>query len=95
MNMIADLDGALATIGQPQRIVRRCAEHTADVTEIPIEEIRGQSRVRPVAWARQSVYYAAHMNGVSLSEIGKYFNRDHTSVLHGIRAVKKRITAAN
>lgn len=48
---------------------------------------------RPLAWTRQRVAYLANelIPGVSLNQIGRQLGgRDHTTILHAIRAVAKR-----
>ena len=59
---------------------------------IPEDEIRGPSRKRLHAYARFAVSLIAHDDmRMSLSQIGRLLgDRDHTTVLHGIRAAKKR-----
>lgn len=52
--------------------------------------IYGPARHGKVAHARQLVMYVAHRQGLSLPVIGKALSRDHTTVLHGVRAEKKR-----
>lgn len=66
------------------------AEEVSDATGIPTAVITGDSRVRHIAHARQLVYYIAHRAGFSLTEIGMVFRRDHTTILHGIRAESSR-----
>ena len=45
---------------------------------------------RRAAHVRQWVFLEAHQKGVSLPIIGRFFNRDHTTVLHGVRAERAR-----
>ena len=50
-------------------------------------------RARAVAWPRQAAFYlvSKHCKMLSLTMIGmKFGNRDHTTVMHGIKVVKKR-----
>ena len=58
-----------------------------------IEEhaLRGQSRVKDTAVARQvAMYLIRSQTHLSLNEIGREFdNRDHTTVLHAIKRVEK------
>ena len=68
-------------------IIKAVSEHRG----IPKEDILSACRLRPVAHARQEVaYLASEMTNASLSRIGQRLGRDHTSILHGIRAVRKR-----
>ena len=51
-------------------------------------------RGRNIARPRQIAMFLAHeLTGKSLPDIGKLFNRDHTTVLHAIREVPKRMYA--
>ncbi len=43
------------------------------------------------AHARQAAMYLAHVAlGISLSAVGKFFGRDHSTVAHGCRRVEDR-----
>jgi len=68
-------------------IQRRVAEHYG----IPIRIMTDESRCREHARPRQVAMYLTHMfTANSLPEIGRRFGgRDHTTVIHGIRRVKK------
>lgn len=66
------------------------AEDVSAQTGIPLAAITGQSRLRYVAHARQLCFFIAHRSGFTLPEIGRVFSRDHTTVLHGIRAEHER-----
>lgn len=56
------------------------------------DEIVGKSRLRNVAAARQQIIYecSRHFNK-SLPEIGRAFNRDHTTTLHSIRIISAKL----
>lgn len=60
-----------------------------------IEEsaLRGQSRVKDTAVARQvAMYLIRSQTNLSLNDIGREFdNRDHTTVLHAIKRVEERM----
>lgn len=60
-----------------------------------IEEnaLRGQSRVKDTATARQiAMYLIRSQTTLSLNDIGREFgNRDHTTVLHAINRVEERM----
>ncbi len=70
-------------------------EATADHYKLKPEVIFGKSRVRDVADARQVVMYLTRkLTDLSTSAIGFKLNRQHTTVIHGISAVKDRIGVA-
>lgn len=78
--------------GQPYRNWR---EIIADVSErhgLTTEEILGPSRARRCAWPRHEAWALIWEQGrLSTTEIGRRFNRDHTTVLIGIRRHNKRL----
>ncbi len=57
-----------------------------------LAELRGASRGHaPIAFARQVAMYVAHVwLGLSLSEVGRRFGRDRTTVAHACRVVEER-----
>jgi hypothetical protein len=57
--------------------------------EIPFEELRSERRFAKYQIPRFRMYHHLRVLGYSLSEIGGVFNRDHTSILHGIRRWKE------
>ena len=64
-----------------------CAVHA-----ISREELLSPRRSPRIAQARQlAMYLARELTGMSLSEIARAFDRDHTTVLHAIRAVGGRL----
>ena len=59
-----------------------------------VAELVGESRARSIAWPRQAAfaYVRERCPHLSLPRIGALFGgRDHTTVLHGIRAHAKRL----
>jgi len=64
----------------------------ADALRVPVEEIvagaRGSARS---ARARQAAMYLAHVAlGISLTAVGRFFGRDHSTVAHGCHRVEDR-----
>lgn len=57
--------------------------------------VAGQNRERAIVAARNQVFDRLYRDGVSLSEIGRIFGKDHTTVLHGIRRFRGEPTKAN
>jgi hypothetical protein len=57
--------------------------------ELPRRELVGRRQTKGVTLARQTVMYLARQyTGLSMPEIGRRLNRDHTTVLHAIRKVE-------
>ena len=72
----------------PQEII----EETAKFYGIAPEAIRGQSRTKEIALARQiSMYLIRSITNLSLSDIGKEYGRDHTTVIHSLEKVEHLI----
>lgn len=69
----------------------------ADVAEkhgVTVAQLQGSSRERSLSYARQeAMYEARRITQKSLPLIGQYLNRDHTTILHGVRAHAARIGA--
>lgn len=77
---------------------RRPAAMRALVAEVAAQhgigprDILGEDRRRSIAHPRQeAMYRARHELQQSLPQIGAFFNRDHTTVLHGVREHAKRL----
>lgn len=60
-------------------------------TGIAVDALKGEQRVARIARARQlAIWRVADETELSLSEIGRLFHRDHTTVLHAIRVTNQR-----
>ena len=97
---------ALATIPEPSRgpeplpaetpfqyrtPAREALQAVSTRTRVPIAEILGRNRRPPIAAARHEAVWRAHLaTGWSLPRLGRFFKRDHTTVLHSIREMNKR-----
>ena len=67
-------------------------EAVAAVLEVPRPELLSARRTPRVARARQlAMYLTRELTALSLAQIAREFNRDHTTVMHAIRSVAKRI----
>jgi chromosomal replication initiator protein len=59
--------------------------------KVTVQELRSKSRKKEVAFPRQvAMYLARKFTEQSLTDIGKAFNRDHSTVLHSIKVVSDR-----
>lgn len=64
----------------------------ADHFRVPVEEVLGQRRSSSLVLCRSVCMYLVRQKfRYSLSEIGRAFGRDHTSVLQSLRKVEKRM----
>ena len=82
-----------ATVNKRFRRLLALAIHRARQNGVSLDDLQGPSRVRAISWPRQDFMLAARELGFSLTEIGRFLNRDHTTILKGVRAAEKRRTA--
>lgn len=60
---------------------------------ITIEDMQSKKRVRSILKARQiAIYLASKLTTCSFIEIGKYFNRTHSTVIHSIKIIEREMT---
>ena len=63
----------------------------AYLCDVPIEKIYARRREPQYVFARQLAFFIARRAGYSLPQIGSHYQRDHTTVLYGIRKVEQAI----
>lgn len=81
--------------GEPASM-RRIALDVALGHRISVKSLTGRSRCPDLAHPRQEAMFRMRQAGFSLSQIGRFFRRDHTTVMHGVRAHEARqATTAN
>jgi hypothetical protein len=74
-----------------RQLISEIQRSVADFYNITVPMLVSADCRREVAWPRQrAMYLAAELTAQSIAEIGRRFNRDHTTVLHAIKAVRKR-----
>ena len=61
------------------------AELLASEHNVTVEDILGRSRVVPLPSIRHELMTRLHLTGMTLKDVGRALNMDHTSVLHGVR----------
>lgn len=57
---------------------------------LQLADVMGTSQRQRVARARQHAYVLCRKQGMTLTQIGQFFGRDHSSVWHGIRRAESR-----
>lgn len=82
-----------ATLTQPPSTMALILVHVADKYDLTVAELRGKRRVHRIAHPRQEAMWMMRQAGKSLPQIGAYLNRDHTTVLHGVRRHEARLAA--
>lgn len=75
--------------------VGRIQAAVAAAYQIKLSDMTSADRKRRTAWPRQvAMYLARDMLGKQLTDIGRYFgDRDHSTVIFAIKAVKQRMAA--
>lgn len=66
-------------------LVRRFCAEEGLVAKATTAEILGKDRRKHVVWARQRVFQRLRALGYSYPGIGRRMDRDHTTVLFGVR----------
>lgn len=60
---------------------------------VPVEDMRGKSRKKPIARARHAAVWIAHQNPrLSFLDIGNALNRHHTVAMHSAEQCKQIMT---
>lgn len=90
----AILTSALPVPDHFETPIARIKRITAAHFRIPIEEMVSERRARPAARPRQvAMYVSKRLTPKSLPEIGRHFDRDHTTVIHAVRKVESLMSA--
>lgn len=76
--------------------MRAILQEVAEETDISLDDLLGQSRLKGISHARQyAMWRIRRETNRSLPEIGAFLGgRDHTTVLHGVRMHEKRAAEA-
>lgn len=82
----------LEPIGPARTLISQIQKAVAAYYELPAKMMTGDQQYREAAHPRQvAMFLANELTRHSLAEIGRRFNRDHTTVMYALKAVKKRI----
>lgn len=87
-----DLARAADICNEPGR-VRQAIRDAASATGISTADILGRSRLRTIVHARQLAMHMAHEAGAPCTQIARVFKRDHSTIIHGVRAEAARRAA--
>jgi hypothetical protein len=72
--------------------IRHIQDRVAADFGVSGDQVRARSKVQEWAHPRQvAMFMARELTPLSLPSIGRVFNRDHSTVLHGIAAVRRRM----
>lgn len=85
-------DAAIAKKIADHEECRRILKAVAKVYRVNPRSLIGHSRILHLAMARQIAFYLAReRTTLSFPELGRFFNHDHTTVLHGYKRIKERM----
>jgi chromosomal replication initiator protein len=100
LSAYAQVTGARLDLKAAKQYLRPVMPHKRDLSleqvvtvvagyyDLSVSELRGKSRQRRLALGRQMAMYLGRKHlGLSLPEIGRYFGRDHTTVLASVRKI--------
>lgn len=79
------------TVSEPGSPVDRIARRVSERWRVSLTALKGKSRLANVVRARQVAMHVARRTGRSLTEIGRYFGRDHSTVSHGCDKIAEAI----
>lgn len=69
----------------PQRIIRAILDYRGQT----LLEVKAKSRKRTVVYTRQLIsYFLATYSELTQSDIGRYFEQDHTTIIYGYTTIK-------
>tara|TARA_R100000306_G_C4302788_1_gene105982 strand:+ start:67 stop:414 length:348 start_codon:yes stop_codon:yes gene_type:complete len=82
-----DIDFKYPQVHEPLKSVRRVVQKEFNLTE---KQMCGRQRNRNISWPRFIAWWiSTEVTYSSFPEIGRAYNRDHTSVMHGVKRVKE------
>lgn len=85
-------EAKIATVESPRlRKMREICNDVCLANDVSLDELKSRSQQRAIAWPRQDAMRLLAAAGYTTTEIGRYLGRrDHTTVMHGIRASEAR-----
>jgi len=88
-----DSETATGLPAEPARpSIAQVQDATCDVLRVSRADLNSPRRAANLVRARQiAIYVARDKTGASLAEIARAFERDHSTVLHSIRSIEKRL----
>lgn len=92
LNLVKSSMGDFPPEALPEPSIQQIITAVTDFFHTRLADLQSKKRLRSVTAPRQvCMYFARKMTRLSLEEIGGYFGgRDHTTVMHAVRAVENR-----
>ena len=72
-------------IGMRRKTIDEITAQVSDLTGVSVKELMSKRRTERIAHARFLIWFIAQREGMSLMQIARAFDRDHTTILHGIQ----------
>ena len=68
------------------------AKKICDKLNVTYEDAQSSTRIQEVVAARHSIWYVFHKEyGMTFTSVGKIFNKDHATIVHGVRKLKDEL----
>lgn len=80
----ADVERAYS-VGLRRGTINEITLQVSDLTGVSVKDLKSKRRTDRIARARFLIWFIAHREGMSLMQIARAFDRDHTTILHGIQ----------
>ena len=77
-------------IGMRRKTIDEITAQVSDLTGVSVRELMSKRRTERIAHARFLIWFIAQREGMSLMQIARAFDRDHTTIRHGIRFEEAR-----
>lgn len=90
----SEVVGSLEPISQPQRrhvSPKQVIDKVAKYYELSSKDLLGKSRLKEIKNARNVAIYLLREDGMSTPQLGKEFSKDHTTIMHSLSVMKKRM----
>ncbi|MBQ0124837.1 MAG: chromosomal replication initiator protein DnaA, partial [Clostridiales bacterium] len=86
------LKGFISQNSSPMETAEKIISNVSNIYGVSTDEIKGRSRSKEIAIARHvAVYVIKKVTSLSQDNIGKIFNRDHTTILASIDVIKSKM----
>ena len=92
-DLVDNLGAGIVTATPPaSATVTHIIDCVAEHTGVGANAIRSIRQDRTTVRARHTAFYlASELTSLSLPKLGSFFGRDHTTILHGINNVRRRL----
>ena len=74
------------SVGGALTLMEQVTERVSEEYKFTVKELRGPGRSHCFSEPRRVIWSELKQRGYSLPQIGRFFGRDHTTILHGLKA---------